>query len=88
MPSIRQNIFQAWTLTPEELATSHQLTTLNICNLQNLLADAAQEKVNIKFEPSNPLAFAQREAELQGQIGILSMLIELASPTLSLNFQE
>lgn len=58
---------------------AYMLTTLNLQNIQNLISAAAEEKLNMKFDPSNTLAFAQREAELQGQIGILKYLVELAS---------
>lgn len=79
MSHILPSTFTRYYLTPEEITTGQHLTTQNLQLLQNYIVDAAEEKLALKFDPSNPLAFAQREAELQGQIGILKMLVELAS---------
>jgi hypothetical protein len=77
--------FTRYSLTEEEATAGQQLTTQNIQVLQNLMCDAAEEKLALKFDPQNPMEFAQREAELQGQIGILKLLIELSrSPSPSL----
>ena len=73
-----QSSFTRFHLTDEEQVQANSLTSLNICNIQNLICSAAEEKLALKFDPSNPLAFAQREAELQGQIGILRYLLELS----------
>ena len=73
--------FTRYNLTPEEQANGTILTTNNLYVLQNLICDAAEEKLALKFDPTNPLLFTQREAELMGQIGILKMLVELASQT-------
>ena len=71
--------FTRYSLTQEEESAGQQLTTANLYMIQNLICDAAEEKLALKFDPLNPLVFAQREAELQGQIGILKLLVELAS---------
>jgi hypothetical protein len=79
--------FTRFQLTPEEIQNGHTLTTNNLYILQNFICDAAEEKLALKYDPSHPLEFAQREAELQGQIGILKLLVELAassSPTISM----
>jgi hypothetical protein len=75
--------FTRYSLNQEEIINGQTLTTANLQLIQNYIVDAAEEKLALKFDPSNPLAFAQREAELQGQIGILKMLVELASLTRS-----
>jgi len=81
--------FTRYQLTPEELKNGQSLTTDNLYFIQNLICDAAEEKLSLKFDPSAPLQFAQREAELQGQIGILKMLVELASSsTITITSQE
>ena len=71
--------FTRYQLTPEEIQSGQALTTNNLYLMQNLICDAAEEKLALKYDPTNPMAFAQREAELQGQIGILKLLVELAS---------
>jgi hypothetical protein len=81
------NTFTTFKLTEEEQASGQTLTTNNLMVLQNLMASAAEEKLALKFDPTNPMEFAQREAELMGQIGILRLLVELAassSPTISM----
>jgi len=66
-------------LNNEELASGQTLTTNNLYMIQNLIADAAEEKLALKYDALNPIEFAQREAELQGQIGILKYIVEMAS---------
>lgn len=73
--------FTRYQLTPEEIQNGQALTTNNLYLIQNLICDAAEEKLALKFDPLNPMQFAQREAELQGQIGILKLLVELATST-------
>lgn len=71
--------FTRYQLQPEEIAAGAQLTNSNQYLIQNLICDAAEERLNLRFDPLNPLAFAQREAELQGQINILKYLVELSA---------
>lgn len=73
--------FTRYHLTSEEQISGQTLTTSNLQLLQNYICDAAEEKLALKFDPTNPLVFAQREAELQGQLGILKMLVELSAQT-------
>jgi len=75
--------FTRYQLTPEEIASGQALTTNNLYLIQNLICDAAEEKLSLKYDPSHPMEFAQREAELQGQIGILKLLVELSSQSSS-----
>lgn len=79
MSQFINSTFTRYKLTEEEQLAGQQLTSSNLCVMQNLMCDAAEERLSIKFDPINPLIFAQREAELQGQIGILKMLIELST---------
>jgi hypothetical protein len=43
--------------------------------MQNIIAEAAEEKVRLTFDPLNPNAFIQREAELQGTILTLKAIL-------------
>lgn len=83
MSYILPSTFTRYHLTSEEQISGQTLTTPNLQLLQNYICDAAEEKLSLKFDTLNPMQFAQREAELQGQIGILKMLVELASQTQS-----
>ena len=78
MSHILPSTFTRYSLTPEEQYSGQQLTSGNLQVIQNLICDAAEERLGIKFDPLNPLGFAQREAELQGQIGILKLLVEMS----------
>jgi hypothetical protein len=81
--------FTRYQLTPEEIQNGSRLTIDNLYMMQNLICDAAEEKLALKYDPQNPMAFTQREAELQGQIGILKLLVELAvSSSSTITIQE
>jgi hypothetical protein len=70
--------FSRFQLTSEEQSSGQSLTTNNLAAIQNLICDAAEERLALKYDPLNPLIWVQREAELQGQIGILKLLVELS----------
>lgn len=69
--------FTRWHLTSEEQIQGSQLGSLQIAVIQNQICDIAEERIALKFDPSDPPAFIQRDAELQGQIGILKYLLAL-----------
>lgn len=70
--------FTRYQLTPEEQQSGQILTTQNYYVIQNLICEAAEEKIALTYDPSNPHAFVAREAELQGQIGILKYLLDMS----------
>lgn len=78
MAQILPSSFTSYSLTASEQAAGQMLTEANVMHMQNLICSAAEEKLNLTFDPTNPNPFIQREAELTGQIGILRMLIELS----------
>lgn len=78
MPQVVQSSFTRYRLSSEEQRSGESLTPDNLCVIQNLICDAAEEKLNLKYDPTNPMQFAQREAELQGQIGVLKLLAAVA----------
>lgn len=86
MSRIIPSSFTKYKLTPEEELRGRILTEENKQVIQNHISDLAEERLNVRFDPLNPLAFAQREAELTGQIGILKMLIDNIPSTLEINF--
>lgn len=75
----QQNPFQAWVLSQEEIIRGQVLTTLQKQVIQNERAALANKRISLKFDPAEPLKFQQEDAELQGQIGILSYLLEMSS---------
>lgn len=92
MPIQATNSFTSYTLTEQELLIGSVLTSLQKCCIQNQLADLAERKLNLKFDPAHPQIFLQEEAELQGNLNALRYLLTLsesAESTLSArNSQE
>lgn len=78
MATIVPNLFTSWNMTEDELFNAQILTTPQIQHIQSLIAEYAQEKINVLFDPANPVAFAQREAELKGNIESLQFLLQLS----------
>lgn len=83
MAHLKINQFSEWGLTDEETPFAYQFNDLNLKALQNEIAIAAQEKLALKFDPLNPILFAQQEAELAGKIAILQYLIDRSISTTS-----
>lgn len=76
MSTLISNSFSTYELTDKEALQSAIFTTLQLQNLQNQLANAAEEKLRLDFDPNNPSRFIQQEASLRGQMDILTFLIE------------
>lgn len=70
--------FLRYSLTPDELTVGSILTTLHKQCIQNQIAEAAEQRINIRIDPQNPLSSVQEEAELCGRILALRYLIELS----------
>jgi len=81
MSHVLPNRFTQYHLSSEELSTASEFSTLQLQLFQNLLAEAALQKLSLLYTPGEPLLYAQQEAELQGKIGILEYLLTLASST-------
>jgi hypothetical protein len=75
MAQLTPTLFTRHILTNEEELAGIQYTTEQRMFMQNIIADSAEEKVRLTFDPANPNVFIQREAELQGIIGVLSGLL-------------
>lgn len=69
-------LFTRYQLSEEEELAAIQFSDTQRMYLQNIIADAAEEKVRLTFDPSKPNEFIQREAELQGIIGTLTSMLE------------
>lgn len=70
--------FIRYTLTEDELTVGSILTTLHKQCIQNQITDAAEQAINIRIDPLNPLSALQENAELQGRILALKYLIQLS----------
>lgn len=72
-----QNAFTEYELLDSEIKLGAIFTEANRAIIQNLIARAAQDRLALTYDVNNPMSFIQREAELQGQIGILTYLLNL-----------
>lgn len=79
MARLVRNRFSSWELDPQEKLQAAMFTDLQTKHIQNLICEAALEKNSLTFDPQNPQQFMQKEAELQGQIGILEYLLALST---------
>jgi hypothetical protein len=71
--------FQSWVLTPLELLQGSILSLLQKQVVQNQIATLAIGKINLEPDFADPVAFAQREAFLRGQIAALQYLIDFSN---------
>lgn len=74
-----QSLFTKYILTEEEELAAVQFTELQRQYMQTIIAEAAEEKVRLTFNPTAPTEFQQREAELQGRMLILLTLLSKES---------
>lgn len=82
MSKLIPNSFTSYDLTPEELLQGSILNTIQLQVLHNHLADYAEQKIALNYDPEHPLIFAQDEASLAGKIDILNYLIEASEASL------
>lgn len=78
MAQVIPNQFTTYELSPREQAEGKQLNINQRCVIQNRLSAFAQEKLAWTFDPRNPEVCMQREAELQGQIRLLQLMLDEA----------
>lgn len=90
MPTINPSPFCSYTLEEREALEGQILSFNQKCVIQNHIATAAKEKIELTYTHTSPEAYWQREAELQGQILILQHLLtcsESASQELEVYLQ-
>lgn len=76
MPKLLSTTQSKFYLTPEEELQSALLNELQICGIQNQLADSVNDRLALDFDPLNPVVFAQNEAFLKGKIAVLTWLLD------------
>lgn len=75
MAKIAVGTFTHYDLTNTEILAGSVLTFDQKAVLQNELATIAENRVNIDFDPQNPLKFAQDESFLKGQMSIIRVML-------------
>jgi len=76
-PNRKDNLFESYELTPEEIVTATNFTVLQKAYIQNLLSEAAHGRLNLTYDHEHPEKFLQAEAEKQGEIGVLRFLLTI-----------
>mgnify|MGYP001096862083 CR=1 FL=1 len=79
-PNRKDNLFESYELTPEEIVTATDFTVLQKAYIQNLLSEAAHGRLNLTYDHEHPEKFLQAEAEKQGEIGGLRFLLTINEP--------
>lgn len=67
--------FTVWSLTEEEQLQGAILNQSQKQVLQNRLADIADQKLNLTFDPVNPTDFALQDSFLRGQMDIIRFFL-------------
>jgi hypothetical protein len=83
--------FTRYKISEIETLTGSVLTESQLMLVSNQLADAAEQRLALDFDPTNMIKFAQDEAFLKGQISILTMMLEahkVAQETLSFQSKQ
>ncbi len=76
MATLITNTFSAYHLTDQEALQGSILTITQLQVLQNQLAQVAEEKLALDFDPTNPTTYAQQEAYMKGQMDLLLYIID------------
>ncbi len=79
MAQIRSNIFTSYDLTDEEQLSGTVLTVSQKQVLQNMLSDVAEAQLYLEIDVAKPHEYIQQNAYKQGQIELLSYLLEASN---------
>jgi len=72
----KPSLFTHYELDAEELRIASSYPHVTYLWFRDLQATAAEQKLALKFDPSNPQAFIQEEAYLSGQLELLTFLLD------------
>lgn len=75
MPTLNPSPFCTWNLEEREAIEGQILSFNQKCVIQNHIAQAAKEKIELTYTHKEPQEYWQREAELQGTILALQHLL-------------
>jgi hypothetical protein len=90
MPN-RSNITSSFTrvaLSEKDTISGTILSTMHAGVIQNHICDIAEQKLNLVFDPTNMIDFAQQNAYLQGQLDILKLLLDSSEASHELALQQ
>lgn len=75
MSELQTGTFATYKLTKRETLSGSILSHDQKAVLQNELASIAENKINLDYDPRNPIKFAQDEAFLKGQMSIIRVML-------------
>ena len=76
MAILQSNSFSSWKLSPEEAISGTILSTLQKAVIQNRVAQIAEQKLGLIFDPVNPADRAIQDSYLKGQIDVLTFVLQ------------
>jgi hypothetical protein len=88
LPKLIPNSFSTYELTEEEESNGSIFTEDQLRVLQNKLAEVAEEKIALEFDPSEPLLFQQQEAYKRGQLDMLRYLLDMSASCVQARIEE
>lgn len=65
-------------LNEAELRSAYVLSSYQKVGIQKLMAEVAQLKINLQYDATDPVAFAQQEADLRGRLIAYQGLLDLS----------
>ena len=71
----QHSLFTYWELSDEEVTSGSILSAEQYALIQNDISELAHRQVALKFEPTNPVKFAQEQADLAGEIVALKNIL-------------
>ena len=75
-PQLLPNKFSSYNLTEAQALEGSKLTTLQMMNIQNQISNLAITRTNLVLDMSDPISFAQEEAQLKGEMSALQFLLD------------
>ena len=79
MAHLINNSFSTYELTNQEELEGSILSITQKQVIQNQIAMFAERKIAIRYDPSDPVVFAQEEAECKGAIDALKWLVAIST---------
>ena len=88
MAKLIPNAFSTFELTEDEDKQGSILTITQQQVIQNKIAEAAQQQLNLVYDTKDPLKFVQEQAYLKGQLDFGQYLIDLTANVLDIVEEE
>jgi len=78
MAQLIDNAFSSYELTDQEMTEGSILTITQKQVIQNQVAMFAEQQLALRYDPNNPILFAQEQAEKKGGIEALQWLLTIS----------